>query len=396
MNFQLTTEQQQLVQQLRAFIAQETPQELLDARSPSMGIGTGRSGADPIVLGFIRKLAEHGYTGGSWPVEYGGAGRPAVDDWLMTQELSYYDLPKEGEAAFTIGPTLIRVGTDEQKRTYLPGLLTGDIRFALGYSEPSGGSDLAALRTKAVREGDEYVINGQKIFTTGAHHATHLWLAARTDSQEPRHRGISIIIVPMDAPGIEVRPLYTQAEERTNELFMDNVRTPVTGLVGAENKGWAVAMMAIDFERGSIMGYLVWFLDALVEYIRTAESNGCSLREDPRVRRAVAQLKVDMEAGWLLGIRTAWTVDQGRAPTVESAMEKLWLSEYKERLVNAASDIIGPLALMRQGAAGAPLGGFAESYYRAYPLSKFAAGGSNLMRNIIAHRGLNMPREPRP
>ena len=393
MDFQFATEQKGFVEELRAFIAQETPQELFDARTPSMGIGSGLSDEHPTVKRYLHKLAEHGYAGLSWPEEYGGAGKTAVDDWLLAQEISYYDLPKEGAAAFTIGPTLIRVGTEEQKRAYLPGLLTGEVGFALGYTEPSGGTDLAALRTTAVREGDEYVINGQKIFTTGAHHATHLWLAARTDRDEPRHRGVSIIIVPMNTPGIEVRPLHSQAGERTNEVFLSDVRTPVTNLVGKENRGWYIAMLAIDFERGSIMGYLVWFLDALIEYVRGARVDGRPLAQDPQVRQTLGRLVADMEVGRLMGLRTAWVVDQGKSPNVESAMDKLWLAEFKERLTNEATSIIGPLALMRQGAAGSPMGGFAESYYRAYPLSKFAAGGSNMMRNIIAQRGLGMPRE---
>lgn len=389
MDFRLTKEQLGFQQEVREFIQNETPQELFDARSVTFGFGNGLPANHPTVREYLQKQRERGYTGLGWPVEYGGGGKTAADDWLLREEMSYHDLPSVTGGMYA--NVLAKVGTEEQKRAYIPGMLTGDVRFAQGWTEPRGGTDLAGLQTRAVREGDEYLINGQKIFTTGGHYATHLWLMARTDPDEPRHKGISMIVLPMGTPGIEVRPLYTQADERTNEVFLSDVRTPVTNLVGEENRGWYVAMAMADLERIMVIGHLQWFYDELVKYTRETVVDGRPLSQDPRVRQALGRLAVDMEIGRLLGLRTLWAVDQGQPLNVEAAMNKLWVVEYRERLANEAMNIIGPLSLARKGASGAPLAGFAEAYYRAYPMSKFGNGGG-IVRDIIAQRGLGMPR----
>ncbi len=390
MDFRLTKEQLAFQAEVRDFIEKEAPTELRAARGVSFGTGTGLSEDAPSVQKWLQKLHESGYAGMSWPEEYGGKGATAIDDWLFSEEMSYYDLPSVTGGMY--GKVMSMVGTEEQKRAFIPRLLAGTYRFAQGWTEPRGGTDLAAIQTRAVREGDEYVINGQKIFTTGAHYATHLWLAARTNPDEPRHKGISMIVVPMDAPGIEVRPLYTQADERTNEVFLDSVRTPVTNLVGEEHGGWLIAMKMAEFERITVIGHIAWFLDELVKYARETEAAGAPLIDDPRVRQTLARLVVDLEMGRLLELRTAWKVEQGGSHNNEAAMNKLWVAEYRERLANEASNIIGPLGLIRKDTADAPIGGFAEAHYRAYPLFKFGAGCCEVLRNIIAQRALGLPR----
>ena len=390
MDFRLTKEQLAFQAEVRDFIENEAPPELQAARGVSFGTGSALSEDAPVVQQWLQKLHESGYAGLSWPEEYGGKGETAIDDWLFSEEMSYHDLPSVTGGMY--GKVLTAVGTEEQKQAYIPRLLAGTYRFAQGWTEPRGGTDLAAIQTRAVREGDEYVINGQKIFTTGAHYATHLWLAARTNPDEPRHKGISMIIVPMDTRGIEVRPLYSQADERTNEVFLDSVRTPVTNLVGEEHGGWLIAMKMAEFERITVIGHIAWFLDELVKYARETEAAGALLSDDPRVRQALARLTVDLEVGRLLELRTAWKVDQGGSHNNEAAMNKLWVAEYRERLAHEASNIVGPLSLMRKDTAGAPVGGFAEAHYRAYPLFKFGAGCCEVLRNIIAQRGLGLPR----
>src|SRR5581483_956365 len=177
-------------------------------------------------MGFTEQLRRQGLLGIGWPKEYGGGGRTAVEQWLFLEEMAYRRLPTFGLTFTSVGPTIMRIGTDEQKRTYLPAILRGELEFGLGYTEPGAGTDLASIATSAVREGDHYVINGQKQYTTAAHYATHMWLAARTGTPESKHRGLSLFIVPMDTPGITVRPLYTQADLRTNEVFYEDVRVP--------------------------------------------------------------------------------------------------------------------------------------------------------------------------
>ena len=390
MDFRLTEEQLAFQAGVRDFIEKEAPQELLAARGVSFGTGTALSEDAPVVQKWLKKLHEKGYAGMSWPVEYGGKGETAIDDWLFSEEMSYHDIPSVSGGMY--GKVLAQFGTEEQKRDYIPGMLAGTVRLAQGWTEPRGGTDLAGVQTRATREGDEYVINGQKIFTTSAHYATHIWLIARTNPEEPRHRGLSMLIVPMDAPGIEVRPLYTQADERTNEVFFDSVRTPVTSIVGEENGAWLVAMKMAEFERITLIGHLAWFFDELVKYAKATVVAGKPLSDDPRISQALARLAVDLEVGRLLELRTAWQVERGGSHNVQAAMNKLWVAEFRERLANEATNIIGPPALIHKDAKEAPLGGFAEAHYRAYPLFKFGAGCCEVLRNIIAQRGLGMPR----
>ena len=213
MDFQFTQEQKGFRERFRAFIRDEVPAELVERIQSDPDGSASEAGRE-----FKQLLGKAGWLGVSWPTEYGGQGMPLINQFILTEELGYHGLPYGGLSLTSVGPTIWRVGTEEQKQEHLGGILSGEQEFALGYSEPSAGTDLASLQTRAVADGDDYVINGQKIFTSAAHYSSHIWLAARTDPNEPKHRGVSIIIVPMDTPGITVRPLWTMGDGRTNEV----------------------------------------------------------------------------------------------------------------------------------------------------------------------------------
>lgn len=386
MHFTLEPEHSSFQDQLRSFLddVPEAPQN----RNEVEALESEGGGA------FLAQLEEAGWLGVGWPRDFGGQGRSAIEQWLFLEEMAYRRLPTGGLSVSSVGPTIMRVGTEEQKQRYLPGILRGEIDFAVGYSEPNAGTDLASLETRAVREGDEYVINGQKIYTTAAHYATHIWLAARTGGREVKHRGISVIIVPLDTPGITVRPLYTQAGVRTNEVFLEDVRVPVANRVGEENAGWYIIAMALDFERIFPYSGLAREFERLVEWAGEQDmgSQGTTVLEDPVARQSLAELAVDLEVARLFSLRTAWMIEQGEVPNVEASINKVWLSELRQRVASAALGLMGEAGQLRVGTDGAPLDGDFEQIYRFFPMLKFGGGTNEIQRNIIAQRGLGLPR----
>jgi alkylation response protein AidB-like acyl-CoA dehydrogenase len=236
------------------------------------------------------------------------------------------------------------------------------------------------------------VINGQKIYTSAAHHSNYIWLLARTDPKAPKHQGISILIVPIDAPGVTVRPLDTMGSERSNEVFFEDVRVPVENLVGEENRGWYYVAIALDFERLMPHTRTRRFLEHLIDYAKSTVVDGQPLSKHPRVRATLAQLAVDVEIARLFSLRDAWMLEQGQIPNAEASMFKVWFTELNERIAVAAQDIMGPYAILSGEDGLAPIEGRLEKLYRSFPLYKFAGGTNEVMRNIIAQRGLGMPR----
>jgi alkylation response protein AidB-like acyl-CoA dehydrogenase len=283
-------------------------------------------------------------------------------------------------------------GSEAQKAQYLPGIFRGEIRFAIGYSEPNAGSDLASLRTRAVRVGDEWVINGQKIWTSLAESSTHVWLAVRTDPDAKKHQGISLLIVPIDAKGVTVRPLVTLSGTRTNETFYDDVRVPLDALVGPENGGWNIVMHALNHERVGLAptGNLARLFDQLVDHLRRERPEALA---DPVVRRRLAEVKVALFRQRALAIRNAVTISKGRIAPAEASMAKVFGSELRHALSTLAMDLLGRFGgLSREAGELAPLEGRAESTFRASPILRFGGGANELQRSIIATRGLGMPR----
>jgi hypothetical protein len=267
---------------------------------------------------FLRRLGADGWLGISWPREYGGQGRDPVEQWLFAEELYDRRLPNGLLTLNVIGPTLIRMGSAEQKADYLPRILAGDIVFAIGYSEPDAGSDLAALRTRAVRDGSDYVVTGQKIWTTGASVATHLWLATRTGRPEDRHRGITMLITPIDAPGISVTPIITQGGERTNAVFLDGVRVPVSQRIGAENDGWAAVTAALNFERMFYHNEPRWELRQLTGWAAAEGLLTGDTAEARALQEVTGEHAVDVEICRLFALRGAHMLADGLVPYAEA------------------------------------------------------------------------------
>ena len=386
MDFSLSPEQEAFEKEIRRFVDENlTPELRAEVEREQYSIG-------PLGKQFLKLMGRRRLLGIGWPREYGGQGRGAIEQWLFLEEMAAENLPTGALTLSSAGPTLMRVGSEQLKGEYLPKILSGEVEFAIGYTEPNAGSDLASLQTLAVRKGDSYVINGRKIYTSAAHHSTHIWLLARTEPNAPKHRGISILIVPIDAPGVTIRPLYTMGSERSNEVFFQDVWIAAGNLVGEENKGWYYVSMALDFERLMPHRRTRRFLDNLIEYAKNTVVDGQPLSKRPRVRTTLARLAVDVEVTRLLSLRSAWMLERGQVPNAEASILKVWITELNERIARAAQDIMGPYASLRENDPLAPVEGRLEKLYRGFPMHKFAGGTNQVMRNIIAQRGMGMPR----
>ena len=378
-DFELDDEQRAWVAEVRQFLDANVTAAL---RAEMAEHGLEHQGGE--LTAFRRKIGEKGWFGLNWPKEYGGLGLTAMHQHLLMSEFEYVGVPGPDLTVTSVAPMIMRHGTEQNKKEFLPGVARGEIVFALGYSEPNAGTDLASLRTRAVRDGDEWVINGSKIWNSGAQRSTHEWLCVRTDPDAPRHRGISVIVVPIDSPGIEIHPLYAWSGYRTNETFFRDVRVPVTNLVGELNMGWTYITGALDLERGALInvGDLRRALDELT---------ALATDPDPAFGRRLAQAEADVEVARLMGLEAASMLDSGRIPSVEVSVEKIFTSELRQRIADLALDLLGPEGLRAHRSAGAPLDGFFERLYRVSPLMRFGGGTNEVLRDVIAQRGHKMP-----
>jgi len=352
---------------------------------------------DGELAAFRRKIGEKGWFGLNWPVEYGGLGLGPVHQHLLVSEFEYWGVPGPDLTVTSVAPMIMRHGTERNKAEFLPPIARGEMVCAVGYSEPGAGTDLASLRTRAVLEGSPedgvWVINGSKIWNSGAQRATHEWLCVRTDPDAPKHQGISVIIVPVDAPGVTIRPLIAWSGYRTNEAFFDDVRVPATNLIGEVDQGWRYITGALDLERGALTnaGDLRRGVDDLVELARTPRRDGTVPAHDPVVRRRIAALDADVEAATLMGFEAASLLAEGTIPSVQVSTEKVFTSELRQRIAEVALDLLGPDGLLAHGCAAAPAGGRFERLYRTAPLLRFGAGTNEVLRDVIAQRGHAMP-----
>ena len=375
-------------QEVREFVAREWPDELrrLNASHGDEVYEQERA--------FRRKLGERGWLSLSWARRYGGQERSPLEYYIFHEEMSYAGAPASATGAGMVAPTLMHFGSEEQKQRFLPRIASGEIDFCLGYSEPDAGSDLASLQIRAEEDGDTFIINGIKRWTSGAHRSEYAWLAARTDPHAPKHRGISMFMVDMKSPGITVRPIWTMGDSRTNETYWDNVRVPRENLVGEQNRGWYYLAAALDFERLAVFtvgGFRAAF-DRLVAAVRDAEYGGRRLKDDPIIRQKIGQISLELEATQMLSYRAAWLVATGQIPNYEASMLKLYSTEAHQRMAHVATQIFGLYGQLRQGAPDAVLEGLVERAYRSTVMPTFGAGASELQRGIIATRGMGLPR----
>jgi len=386
MEFEWTSEHVAFREELRHFIREWRTPELLAEYAKTYG------GPGPLIGRFHDAINERGWMRMCWPREYGGEGRSMLYQYIFVEEMEYWGMPY-GNLTFTsVAPSIAAFGSEQQKKTFLPAIYRGECCFALGYSEPNAGTDLASLRTRAVRVGDEWVIDGQKIWTSLADVATHIWLAVRTDPDARPHAGISILIVPTDRPGLRIRPLHTMYGGHTTETFYDDVHVGADALVGEENRGWPIIMHALNHERVGLAatGALARLYDQLVEYLREERPEKL---EDPVVRARLAELQLDLREHRVLALRNAWIISKGGTPIAEASMAKVSGTELRTRLASAAMELLGRYGgLSAEAGERAPFEGRAEFNFRLSPIFRFGGGTNEVQRDIIAAAGLGLPR----
>ncbi len=386
MDFSLPPEVDRFRAEVRAFLAEHVTDEVIE-RAHSTGTIHDRE--------LHRKMAAEGWLSAGWPAEYGGQGRSPLEMNALTEEMYLSGAPVDGlGVAALVAHTLLIDGTDWQKRTVIPRILSGEVICCLGYSEPDAGSDVAACATRALRDGDEWVVNGQKMFTTLAHEASYVFLLTRTNPEVAKHEGLTMFLVPMDSPGIEITPVHTMGGERTNITFYTDVRVDDRYRVGAVDGGWKVMMTALVFERNSAWyGECVRLLDAAVAWASaTRGPDGHRVIDDPVVRERLARAAIGNEVANLLGWRAAWMAANHELPGVEGTMAKLFTTEHYQQAADDLLDILGPEGLRRHGEPGAAADGWVEATYRHCQVTTIYGGTSEVCRGIIAERGLGLPR----
>ncbi|MER7003669.1 acyl-CoA dehydrogenase family protein [Dactylosporangium sp. NPDC000555] len=388
MEFELDDQQRAWREQVRSFLAENFTPELLRLRKER-----GYESDNELLRDFRRKVGEKGWFGLNWPKEYGGLGLGPIYQHILVNEFEYWGAPGPDLTVTSVAPMIMRYGTEHNKEEWLPPIARGEITCAVGYSEPNAGTDLASLKTRAELDGDEWVINGQKIWNSMAHMATHEWLCVRTDPDAPRHRGISVIMVPIDTPGIEVRPIITWDDFRTNEAFFTDVRVPRTNLIGEPNRGWQYITGALDLERGALTnaGDLRRAVDEVIEAARLVLPDGTRPMDQPDVRRRIAQLEADVDVAVLMGLEAASLLETGQIPTVAVTAEKIFSSELRQRIADLGTTMLGMSGVLDRGDPHAVPGGGFEKLYRSAPLLRFGGGANEVLRDVIAQRGHGMP-----
>jgi alkylation response protein AidB-like acyl-CoA dehydrogenase len=402
MDFGYSPEQEDLRREVLAFITQNLTREVVREMEDRGEVG-GR-GRGPLVSALYKKIGERGWLGISYPKEYGGQGSDRLSQYIVEEEFA-----RVGIAVGMAGsgaPAIMGAGTEEQKRHFVPKLISGEYSFALGFTEPQAGADLASLQCRAVRDGDYYVINGQKMYTSSAHVSTHIYLMARTNPDVPKHQGISIFIFPIDTPGITVRPLWTiqndpkappgttYGHERTNETFFDDVRVHKSALLGAENQGWGVGSMGLNLDRVGASRYLISVRrdEDIVNWVKSNRFNGgYSPADNPAIRDRIAELWIEAQVCRLMTMRSMSIVEHGGHFTYEGSAEKVWAPEHGVRTTEAISQMLGPYGQLLNGSPHAIESGvFAHNLMGAFQ-SGINHGSVQVMRDQVARRGLGLP-----
>lgn len=342
---------------------------------------------------FNRMVGEKGWLSLGWPKEHGGQGS-AMKAAIAGYVFSYYRVPAGGVASGIVGPTLILVGNEAIKKDFLPGIAAGEMGFWLAYSEPNAGSDLVSLKTTGVDDGDDFIVNGQKIWSSGAHVTEYGWAIVKTDMDAPAHKSATLMIIPNDTPGVTINPIINICGNHSfNEVFFDDVRVPKKYVVGEVNKGFYYVMLALQFERMMIgAGSFQRVLDELVQFAKETVRNGRPLSEDPRVRKALAAIAVEIEVFLTLYWQLAWMQDRGEVPELEASALKLLFTELSVKLANTAVDLLGPYGLLDKGSKWAPFGGRVGMGYLDSISGPIGAGTSEIQKTILATRGLGLPR----
>jgi alkylation response protein AidB-like acyl-CoA dehydrogenase len=382
MDFNFTPEEEKFRKEVRDFFIQEEKVVAEANKEWDSGLGYG-----PNCWKILKKIGSKGWLCPTWPKEYGGLELSYMYRYILMEEMQYFLNIYSTVGAGMAGPVIMKHGSEEQKKAFLIPIARGEIEFALGYTEPQAGSDLAALAIKADDKGDYFLMNGSKIFNTRAHYAQYHWLGARTEVTKPKYKGISLFIVDLKTPGITIRPIWTVGATRTNEVFYDNVQVPKTALVGEVNRGFYYILEALDYERISTVTGLERDFQEIVEYVKRIGKG-----RDPIIRQKLANLAIEINSAKLFALRVAWMLNNRQVPNYEAAMLKLLVSETEQRLVNTAMQIFGLYGQIQEGSDWAQLNGKYERIYRDSLESLITRGTSEIMRNVIAGRGLGLPR----
>ena len=390
MRFTHETDIESFRDEVRQFIADELPgEEERLAQSLRGGFESLQEEYD-YTMGFQKKLADRDWLAMAWPEEYGGGGASHMRQLVYNEEMSYAGAPVMNMGISWVGPSLMLYGTEEQKQKYIPPITSAEQWWCTLYSEPGAGSDLASLQTSAIRDGDDYVINGQKIWTSGGHLSDWGWLAARTDPDAPKHKGISLLMLDMKSPGISVRPLVNIADQHSfNEVFFEDVRVPVEQRVGEENRGWYHLAVALDFERSGIAAYSGGRRN-IERLTRIAAENPQLVENRPGIRNELADRMVEVSVGTFLAYRVATMQAQGLLPNHEASASKLFGSELGQRIARTGMHLLGMAGQLRGESSRVEVDQ-AQGYLQSVS-GTIAAGTSEIQRNIMATRGLGLPR----
>jgi alkylation response protein AidB-like acyl-CoA dehydrogenase len=382
--FRFPAEEEAFRQEIRGFLREELPEQRPDGED-----------AWRFHRQFVKKLADRGWLTLAWPKEWGGGGAGHLRQLVFNEEMAYWDAPANDMGADRVGPTIMLHGTEEQKTRFLPPIVRGEAIWCQGFSEPGAGSDLASLQTRAVEDGDTFVINGSKIWTSLAHFAQWMILLARTDPDAPKHRGITFFLLDMKTPGITVRPLVDMLGRHTfNQVFFDNVRVPRDSVVGELNRGWYVATTTLDFERSGIQRVIggMKTCEALIQFARERVAAHSTRGGYAAVRHKLAELSIEYEVGRMLAYRVGWLQSRGQVPNYEASVSKMFGSELTQRLAKTGMELLWQGSQLAPGSPHAPLRGRIETMYMNAAALTIAAGTSEINRGIIATRGLGLPR----
>ena len=395
MDFDFTTEQEAFRAEVETFLNANDDPDVFDPTRENMAqiVDTPKRRA------LMKKMGEQGWLGITWPKEYGGQEGEGVYEYILNEALAGRGGPQIGKGVGIIGKTLIAHGSEFLKEEFLPKILANEVEFAVGYSEPEAGSDAAAMKLKAVETTGGWTLNGQKTWTTSAHFAEWYWVGARTNPDAPKHSGITLFLVPMDHPGITVQGIWTMGDERTNDVFFDDVFVPDEYVVGQLDHGFQYISQALDLERFTMFTFspIKQRLDLLIDHVRSACRDGQPLKDDPKVRSRIARLATTAEVARGMGLRVVDAsvkaeASGGAPPTVESSEYKLFTTEFSKMLADASMDLGGPGTQLRVGTEEAPMAGRAESTYRYTVLDTIGGGTSEVQKNIITRRGLGLPK----
>ncbi len=387
MKIEFTPEQKKFQAEIRAYFDEMMSEEL------NAELQSGGEGGGPEYRKALKKMGADGLLGVGWPVEYGGQGRSLIEQYIFADEVQRAGFPLPFLTLGTVGPTIRRFGTDEQKQFFLPKILAGEIHFAIGYSEPGAGTDLASLSTSAVRIGDEWVINGQKMWTSLADYADYIWLAARTDPDSRKHKGISMFLVPVSSEGFKISPIQTVGGVRTNATFYDDVRVPLDALIGGENNGWSLITGQLNHERVSLMnvGPIHRLLKDVTEWARDTRHGSDRVIDLPFVQSNLAKVYSKLAVLRLMNWKQAWASTQAALHPADSSCIKVFGSEFYIEGYRLLLEVLGSHATVVDGSPGAVLKGRVDRAYRNALILTFGGGTNEVQRDIIAMAGLGLP-----